>query len=252
MKKYNRKVIINADDFGLTPGVTYGILYAHQNGVVSSTTAMVNTPFAQQSLDEAKRYPDLGIGLHWVLDAGQPIFSTQSSLTDRFGQFLKRELLVESAKKQDLKDELEAQLELINEWYGSITHIDSHHHLHLDSPYAMEVVLQVADRHKIPVRASAQMEMKGRVDSTDFFYDRFYNEKNVTKENLLNILSNLKVGATEIMCHPAFIDPWLKDISSYNDTRMKELDVLTLKEVKDLLKEQSIGLIHYGELTVED
>ncbi|WP_440894707.1 carbohydrate deacetylase [Amphibacillus sp. Q70] len=252
MKKHNRKVIINADDFGLTPGVTCGILYAHQKGVVSSTTAMVNTPFAKQSLDEAKKYPKLGIGLHWVLDAGQPVFSNRSSLTDNLGNFLKGELLMKSAKKQDLKNELEAQLELINEWYGSITHIDSHHHLHLHNPSAMEVVLEVAARDQIPIRTYSQMEVKEKVVSADFFYDHFYNEENVSKENFLNILSNLKSGITEIMCHPAFLDLWLKDISSYTDTRMKELEILTAKEIKDLIMEQAIEIIHYGGVANED
>src|SRR5699024_2751067 len=87
MTNNHKKVIINADDRGLLPGVKYGILYAHQFGLVSSTTAMVNTSFAKSSLEEAKKYPKLGVGLHWVLDAGQPIFSPKSSLTDHKGLF---------------------------------------------------------------------------------------------------------------------------------------------------------------------
>src|SRR5699024_12321193 len=108
MTNNHKKVIINADDLGLLPGVTYGILYAHQFGVVASTTGMVNTSFAKSSLEETKKYPELGVGLHWVLDAGQPIFSSRSSLTDHKGLFKKGKELIQSANNQDFKKELEA------------------------------------------------------------------------------------------------------------------------------------------------
>src|SRR5699024_10345944 len=174
---------------GLSPGVTFGILYAHQYGLVSSTTAMVNTAFAKQSLEEAKKHSKLGVGLHWVFDAGHPVFTPNSSLTDQAGNFLKGKALIESAKKQDLKNELEAQLDLINKWYGPITHIDSHHHMHLHIPSALEVVTEVAERYNLAIRTFSETDIKENVKNTDFLHYTFYGEENITKENLINILS---------------------------------------------------------------
>lgn len=251
MEKKAPEVIINADDFCLSPGVTAGILYAHQYGVISSTTAMMNTEYAKESLTEAKQYPDLGLGLHFVLDAGHPVFSSNSSLTDRTGRFLKGKSLMESAEKQDLKDELEAQLELLYKWYGNVTHIDSHHHMHLHMPGVTEVVLEIAEQCQIPIRKFSETEIRKDVSSIDFFCKKFYGEKHVSIENLLGILSRLESGVTEIMCHPAFMDSWLRDKSSYNNTRMKELEVLTNTRVKEWLKNHSLNLIHYGGLSHE-
>lgn len=246
MDKYSTRLIINADDFGVTPGVSAGILYAHQYGILTSTTAMVNTEFSKQSLEEAKEYPNLGIGLHLVLDAGRPIFSSNSSLTDHTGYFLRGKELMESVKKEDLKDELKAQLEILYKWYGDVTHIDSHHHMHLHIPNALEAVLEVAESYQIPVRTFSESEQTGDVPTTDFLYYDFYGEENVSLDYLLDIFSNLQPGTTEIMCHPAFLDSWLNRASSYNFTRIKELEILVDNRIKDWLQNHSIHLIHYG------
>lgn len=245
-KSLSRKLIINADDFGITPGVSAGILYAHQHGILTSTTAMVNTEFSKQSLAEAKRYPDLGLGLHFVLDAGRPVFSGNSSLTDHTGHFLKGKSLMASARKCDLKDELKAQLDLLYKWYGNVTHIDSHHHMHLHIPDALEAVLEVAESYQIPVRTFSETTLTENVLTTDFLYYDFYGEENVSVAYLLDTFSSLKPGTTEIMCHPAFLDSWLNRASSYNFTRSKELEILVDNRVSEWLKNHSIHLIHYG------
>ncbi|WP_373893687.1 ChbG/HpnK family deacetylase [Virgibacillus natechei] len=247
-KSSSKKLIINADDFGITPGVSAGILYAHKHGILTSTTAMVNTEFSKQSLIEAKRYPDLGLGLHFVLDAGRPVFSGNSSLTDHTGHFLKGKSLIESAKKCDVKDELKAQLELLYKWYGNVTHIDSHHHMHLHIPNALEAVIEVAETYQIPVRTFSESVLTGGVLTTDFLRYDFYGEENVSVAYLLDMFSNLKPGKTEIMCHPAFVDSWLNRVSSYDFTRIKELEILVDNRISEWLENHSIHLIHYGGL----
>ncbi|MBY7144357.1 ChbG/HpnK family deacetylase [Virgibacillus sp. NKC19-3] len=247
-KSSSKQLIINADDFGLTPGASAGILYAHRHGILTSTTAMVNTAFSKQSLTEAKSYPDLGIGLHFVLDAGRPIFSHNSSLTDHRGHFLKGRSLIDAAKTWDIKDELKAQLELLHEWYGNVTHIDSHHHMHLHIPDALEAVIEVAERYQLPVRTFSETAVIGKGRTTDYFHYDFYGEENVSVAYLLAIFSNIKPGTTEVMCHPAFLDAWLRRVSSYDFTRMKELEILVDNKVQEWLNDHSIHLIHYGGL----
>lgn len=240
-----KKTIINADDFGMTPGVTAGILHALQFGVVTSTTAMVNCPFAKESLILAKNYPDLGIGLHFVLDAGNPISNQVPSLIDHTGKFLSGSSLAESAKKADIKAELLAQLELMLQWNPNVTHIDSHHHIHLHLPEALEAVLEVAEAYKLPVRSFTENDWH-HVDSTDKLYYKFYGIENVNLPCLESILANLEEGTSEIMCHPAFLDPWLSITSSYTETRMKELEILTADRLKEIIHAHSIELIHFG------
>ena len=84
-----KKLIINADDFGMCEGNSLGILLAHEEGLVSSTTVMMNMPYALWALDKAKAYPDLGIGVHLTLTAGKPLLPGKKSYTDEEGNFLR-------------------------------------------------------------------------------------------------------------------------------------------------------------------
>ena len=69
-----KRLIVNADDFGRSPGINRGILEAHLRGIVTSTTVMVNCPAAALGLERAlAEAPDLGIGLHITLTAGRPL-----------------------------------------------------------------------------------------------------------------------------------------------------------------------------------
>ena len=62
----SKRLIVNADDYGRTAGVVEGILRAHQRGIVTSTTAMMNMPGIEDALRRAQSYPELGLGVHLV------------------------------------------------------------------------------------------------------------------------------------------------------------------------------------------
>lgn len=250
MKRAKKQVIINADDFGMTPGVTAGILYAHQFGLVTSTTAMVNTPFSKEALELARQHPNLGVGLHFVLDAGRPVSGAVPSLVDKEGAFLKGEDLKNTAKKEDIKAELIAQLELLLQWHPPVTHIDSHHHQHVHIPQALEAVLEVAEAYQLPVRSFSETRWEN-ISGPDYLCHDFYGEENVQFSFLQDVLTSTKDGVTEIMCHPAFLDTWLLERSSYTDVRIKELALLTDANIKRLLQAESIELIHFGGIADE-
>ena len=143
-----RKIIVNADDFGLTGDVTCGILAAHRNGQVSSTTLMVNTPGTEGAVEAAADHPDLGVGLHFNLTEGRPL-ATVPSLVDVNGRFLLRgELLRRTFRRRidpdDVTRELDAQLTRFHDLGLTPTHLDSHQHVHM-APWifrAMEPVLR--------------------------------------------------------------------------------------------------------------
>ncbi len=84
-----KKLIINADDFGLTHGCNQGILQGHKEGLISSTTVMMTCPDIVQSLALLKDVDDLGIGVHLCITSGQPLTAGQS-FRDKDGAFRKR------------------------------------------------------------------------------------------------------------------------------------------------------------------
>ncbi|MDF4701818.1 ChbG/HpnK family deacetylase, partial [Vibrio parahaemolyticus] len=106
------KVIFNADDFGLTRGVNSGIVKAHQQGVVHSTTMMVGMDAEQHALELARHNPDLKVGVHLRFTAGVPI-TKHRNLTNGRAHFINYD---ELWSKQDFEtqvvyDEAKAQVE---------------------------------------------------------------------------------------------------------------------------------------------
>src|SRR5262245_54200868 len=83
----SRYLIVNADDFGLTDGVSAGILAAHRNGIVTSTTAIVNGQIAAHQVRAAVD-AGIGIGLHVNLTLGRPL-TPAASLVDDSGRFIR-------------------------------------------------------------------------------------------------------------------------------------------------------------------
>jgi len=130
-----RRIIVNADDFGLCGDVTRGILDAHANGQVSSTTLMVNAPGTDEAVEAAQRHPRLGVGLHFNLTEGRPLADVPS-LVDGSGRFLLRGELVRrclrrSVDPADVTREFGAQLARIHDLGIVPTHVDSHQHVHM-------------------------------------------------------------------------------------------------------------------------
>src|SRR5690625_2089678 len=81
------KVLFNADDFGLTKGVTDGIIKAHQEGVVTSTTLLMNGLATEYAVQQAKENPRLNVGIHLVLSWGKPIHDNVPHLLNEKGEF---------------------------------------------------------------------------------------------------------------------------------------------------------------------
>jgi len=133
-----KRLIFNADDFGWSRGISDGILKAHWEGVVKSTTLMVNQPASEYALEQAKRAPDLGVGIHLQLCDGSPVLpaGTVRSLVDADGKFhsiaeLKRRLWRGRIMQGEIEAEFRAQIRWLKDRGTSPTHADSHHHVHV-------------------------------------------------------------------------------------------------------------------------
>ena len=146
------RLIVNADDFGLTFGVNRAILELHQTGLLTSATLMAHAAGTDQAIEIAKATPDLGVGCHVVLVDGEPMqpIAQLPTLVDRttgrfhatLGAFLKR-LQNGRIKLAEIESEARAQIESLQKRGIPLTHIDTHKHTHM-FPRVLHPVLRAA------------------------------------------------------------------------------------------------------------
>jgi chitin disaccharide deacetylase len=146
-----KQLILNADDFGMTRGVNEGIIRAHRDGVLTSTTLMANGPEFDDAVARAKSNPTLGVGCHLVLVGGPAIAPKEkiSSLADSKGNLpeslagLVARLSSGLIRTKAIERELRAQIEKIRSAGIEPTHLDTHKHTHAH-PKVMEALARVA------------------------------------------------------------------------------------------------------------
>ena len=164
-----KRLIVNADDFGWSEAVTGGIIKAHREGILTSTTLMANLPGAEAALERARREaPDLGIGLHLVLTEGRPLAGKNAAwLTDPAGEFIRAlpalSRLVRSSAdaREAVRKEWDAQVRWALDHDLRPTHLDSHKHVHL-MPVLLPIAVDLARRHGIPaIRTTAEIRLRG-------------------------------------------------------------------------------------------
>jgi len=151
-----RKLIINADDFGLTGGVNSAISECAERGVLRSATIMANGPAFEDAVGIGKRTANLGIGIHFVLTGLRPLSQPDAipQLTGRNGSLpsgpweLLRVLLTRKGVREEIKKELSAQTEKVFDSGITPTHFDTHKHVHT-IPVVLDVLLEIARRYSI-------------------------------------------------------------------------------------------------------
>ena len=150
-----RRLIVNADDFGLTAGVNAGILDAHRNGILTSASVFANAPATAEALAIARRVPSLGIGCHLTLVDGEPLCppSTIPTLV-RDGRFrstwgsFAAAVVARRVSMAEVGRELTAQIDRIRSGGVPVRHLDAHKHVHACPP-VFAVVARLARRFGI-------------------------------------------------------------------------------------------------------
>ncbi|HWP49228.1 MAG TPA: ChbG/HpnK family deacetylase [Candidatus Limnocylindrales bacterium] len=250
-------LIINADDFGLTPEVSRGILQTVREGIVTSTTVLINSPHVGELPELLKTR--VGIGLHFNLTWGSPVSSPEEvpSLIDEKGFFHSDPSFlgpegesVYPRKSEEIQKELEAQVErFLRLLQKPPTHIDVHKHAH-KYPTVLNPLIRVAKKYRIPVRAinsgmRTVLQENGLV-TTDFFMGGALPEGPYwTKEQLLTTLIQVQPGVTEIMCHPGYVPEPIPGMF-YNQQREVELRSFCDPEVQEEIKKQGIQLVDFS------
>jgi chitin disaccharide deacetylase len=227
-------LIVNADDFGQSPGINRGIITAHEDGIVTSASLMVRWPAAAEAAAYARRHPRLSVGLH--IDLGEQIL--------RAGEWVPLYSVVPLQNESAVRDEISRQLEVFDRSVGHApTHLDSHQHVHLREP-ARGILMEIAQRLAVPLRDRSR-----EVSYCGGFYgqadDGTTLQDVITVDGLIRILQTLPPGCTELACHPAAEC----DVQTlYSQERVEELKVLCDPRLRTAIATMGLELRPFADL----
>jgi len=205
MDSRSRLLIINADDFGYNDAITQGILAGYREGIITSTSAMVNIPGAPERIVAAHASePALPIGLHLNLTAGRPVLPAEKvpHLVRENGTFLPYEsFLLRSSEipLDEVRAEAAAQAEILIRCGVAFDHIDYHQHIFALSASFFGVVEELANEYRVPIRQPMVKVLSGRL----LLHDR------------QNIGNTLKVIASTLHRNPRYIANLFRLIYTY-------------------------------------
>lgn len=225
------RLILNADDFGYDPAVTRGIAEAMRQGVVSSTTMIVNSPWSE---DAAAQAEGLAIGLHLNLVRFESVSQPSVELTERGHHDL-----------QFIVKETRAQLERLKKLIGrDATHIDVHKHAHKD-PAVLAALGIVAREHKLAVRSIDPTMRQNLKDAGVRTNDAFFGEAGDTAwwtpEHWAQTLDRVpREGVVELMCHPGYRPSQV--VSGYGAQRETELATFLAPAAREALSARGLTL----------
>jgi predicted glycoside hydrolase/deacetylase ChbG (UPF0249 family) len=214
-----RRLIVNADDFGMTAGVTEGILDAHVRGIVTSTSLMVDGVAAEHAAALASENPELSVGLHFVDDT--PALDDPAHAAREF----------------------EAQLSRFRALMGrEPTHVDSHHHVHVKR---MSTFAPLVEPLGVPLRGDGQVRYLGAF----FGHPRpgVVDHDRIREPFLLKLLGEIRPeqGFSELGCHPGRVTEDLA--SSYTGEREIELGTLTHPDLPARIETLGLTLAGYHD-----
>lgn len=153
-----KKLIFNADDFGISQGVNEAIFRAHTEGVLNSTSIMITLKYVPQALDLAKQMPNLNIGLHANLTNENSVLNKEEIplLVNENGKFKHGfvnlavlSVLHPKELKNQAKKEIKAQIEKACSCGIKLTHLDSHRHIHM-IPAIFKACMELCEEYNIP------------------------------------------------------------------------------------------------------
>lgn len=281
----DKRIVINADDFGLCEGVNKAIKQAHTEGVLTSATIMVNMPAAGDAVKIAKKLPALGVGVHLNLTEGPPVSKEPCidclvSSDDRFARSpaeLSFYSLGWNRFRNAIRAELAAQIQWVLDKGLTPTHLDSHKHFH-SFPPIFSIVCDLARRFKIgAVRSTLEPKQicrtpwplpseggksRAALIRTMAKINRLQNSRFLKTDCLLGVAHTGKIdvsffkavalynpaATTEVMTHPGFADGLDSRQTRLLHQRKVELEALCSERTRQYLKDAGVKLVHYGEL----
>ena len=279
-----KRLIVNADDFGLTAGVTDGIIEAHLHGIVTSTSLMASGAAFFHAVRQAAAHPALDAGIHLTLVEEKPVAETGNIPTlARANGLLPanyRDLVfgvaVGRIRRKDIETEMRAQVEKCLAAGVQPTHLDSHQHVHA-FPAILGIALRIAADYKIRavrlpldspwgrdgfwssrLAEKLALTLMARYDGRAIRRARLlacerakgiFDSGALNEARLLKIIGGLTGGNTELVCHPGHEDPILMERYKHWKYRWREeFAALTSPAVRRAIIENGITLATYRDI----
>ncbi|MCP3098763.1 ChbG/HpnK family deacetylase [Myxococcus sp. K15C18031901] len=272
------RLVVNADDLGLHPSLDAGILRAHREGIVTSTTLLAMGPHAAEAAALA-RAQGLAVGLHLALSTRLlpaapaptvPTVAPGGRLRASWADFA-RAWLTGQVRRDEVSRELEAQLARARDLGVEVDHLDGHQHLHL-LPGIRPLVESLAAREHLPLRwpdalprapwlrapgpalktslltVLARLAPRARADVRRVSAGGVFEAGRLDEAALLSALDALPSGDFELGCHPGEGTPHVPEDPAWRYGWQAELDALTSPRVRARLSERGIELHSYGTL----
>lgn len=223
-----KKLIVNADDFGQSNGINAGIIKAHEHGIVTSASLMVRYPAASAAAMYAKNNLQLGVGLH--IDLGE--WSYQDGEWPAVYEVVSLDNI--KAVEKEVNEQLESFYRFMDR---KPTHIDSHQHVHLRKEL-LPVLSELAGSLDITLRRHSRQVMYcgnfyGQLEDGSAFHDA------ISIKGLSEIIKKIPLGITELACHPG-LDHDFKTM--YKIERLMEVETLCDTKIGQLLLDANIEL----------
>jgi chitin disaccharide deacetylase len=231
-----RLLIVNADDFGCSRGVNRGIIEAHERGIVTSASLMVNGPAASEAAEYAREHPELAIGLHFE--------ARRWRVRRRPWSLIWTERALQRVVERDVASQLARFRALIGR---DPSHIDSHKHRHRVEPLR-SILLALARELGVPLR-----HYDPRVQFCGAFYGHDGSGRPspdaITPDALVGLLAQVSAGATELCSHPGYTEglrEW------YREERMQEVRTLCDPRVREAIDRLGIVLVSFRQLAIQE
>ncbi len=282
-----RSLIVNADDFGLSPEVNAGIIRAHREGVLGSTSLMVAEAARDEAARAARELPGLDVGLHLVVCKGRSVLAPEAiaPLVDSNRNFVENPVLgglryfFRRGLRDKLRAEFRAQIEEHLRLIGYLNHIDGHLNFHVH-PVLADIMIELAAEYKVPCirlprepvlttlalardhagrklveavifrslsRRARKLARARGIRSTDWLFG-LHQSGHLSEAYVLGVIERLREGTTEIYFHPAM------DVGGTppEPGAQREVEILTSPRVKQALDARGIRLTTFRELARED
>ena len=279
-----KKLIIVADDFGLSAGVNRGIMETHRAGLVKSASLIVNLPGFDDAVRACSSAPALETGLHLNLTCGLPSAPAAKvpSLLGPDGGFLSlpallRRLVTGSMPAAELREEISAQLKEMKDSGLKISYIDSHRHVHM-VPRLFRICMELAAENGIGAirlhdeRLSGIFRWRGQAvkrfglkflsrwmtgecrraslkAAPNVLGTRLFDEKLREANPYVDYVSGVLPGFNLMICHPARVDGDLEALDAYTAPREIELKCLLDPRFREALDRAGVVLSTHGEMS---
>jgi chitin disaccharide deacetylase len=282
-----RRLIINADDFGLTEGINRAILELNSADVLPSATLMATGPAFRDAVHSAFRQPSLGVGCHVTLVDGLaisppheiPSLAPAARFRPQLSTFMV-DLFAGRISASEIEHEAIAQIRRVQSAGITVTHLDTHKHTHM-FPRVLAPLLRAAQACGVPairnpfepewslrLTEKAPQTRRLQVRTLRLFRQRFLRAVRAaglrTTDGALGVLATgtfdaayvlrllvaMPPGTWEFVCHPGYVDPSLH-VAGTRLINTRETERVALLDALEnpAIDLPRIDLIHYGEFT---